>query len=656
LVLDFNYFQWDVFSIYAIEEIKGVGSKIIDKILECYSSYENFEESIRAYEIDKLMSIPGLSRQKALEIARFVLNKHQDEFLKTTQAETIYQDIINRILTFTNTEYARNRVLLLTPTTDYDEISKRNEIIMKTLNNTKNLDYDYIRKLYQNITPLNTNCKAKFNDTYAILCEDYEDYMELLERGLNKYCNIYPLENNTDLNEYEYIIYIYNDFNTDPGETSNIITVSNKSPDYEIQPAVELEFYRQNRPILENVFNLRKYLNLDTCIDKVLETLDEITVEKHEDLEVTGIIEDIKDKTDKQIEQQIKQIDLSGEEVLQLLNNENLPPKIMTIFNKQLDIAKDEIKKQTGIYIDPFIIKYPLEIDYDEIKRVQENNRANHHIKQYEKELNACVKLEKFKEKIIEETTELIHYDYQFSLAHFSKYYNLTIPNITKEYVLEGALHLTLKQQEHEENLETQPINYNLDDDNNIILLTGANSGGKTTLLETLAQHTIMTHMGLGVCSKTARIAQTSEVYYFTKKHSLNAGAFETFLTSFIPVVVGRERKLILIDELESITELEAAIKIIIGFIEHIQDKQSYAIIVTHMASEILKHTNDVKIRTDGIEAKGLDKDYNLIVDRSPRINYLANSTPELILTRVYEKSEEPIKSVYKDILDKFKD
>ena len=199
-----------------------------------------------------------------------------------------------------------------------------------------------------------------------------------------------------------------------------------------------------------------------------------------------------------------------------------------------------------------------------------------------------------------------------------------------------------------------QKINYTLDTENNIILLTGANSGGKTTLLETLGQHCIMSHMGLGVCSKEATIPKTEEVYYFTKKHSLNAGAFETFLTSFIPVTIGKEKKLVLIDELESITELEAAIKIIIGFIEHIQNDKSYAIIVTHMAPEILKRTDNVKIRTDGIEAKGLDENYNLIVDRTPKINYLANSTPELILKKIYEKSEEPLKSVYKDILDKF--
>ena len=326
----------------------------------------------------------------------------------------------------------------------------------------------------------------------------------------------------------------------------------------------------------------------------------------------------------------------------------------MNIFDNVLDEAREELSNKTGLLFDPFIVKYPVEIDENELKRVQENISANVHLKKYEQELNACSLLEKYGEQIQKETKEIIEYDYQLTLASFTKFYDLNIPTIGDTYQLKGSLHLTLKQEEKINKTVMQKIDYNLDQDNNIILLTGANSGGKTTLLETLGQHCIMTHMGLGVCSQEATIPQTDEVYYFTKKHSLNAGAFETFITSFIPVTIGKEKKLVLIDELESITELEAAIKIIIGFIEHIQNDKSYAIIVTHMAPEILKRTDNIKIRTDGIEAKGLDENYNLIVDRTPKINYLANSTPELILRKIYEKSEEPLKSVYKDILDKF--
>ena len=39
--------------------------------------------------------------------------------------------------------------------------------------------------------------------------------------------------------------------------------------------------------------------------------------------------------------------------------------------------------------------------------------------------------------------------------------------------------------------------------------------------------------------------------------------------------------------------------------------------------------------RIDGIEARGLDEDYNLIVDHSPVLGKLANSTPELIIEKL---------------------
>ena len=641
-------------TIYEIEEIKGVGEKLVKKIIQKYGSYEKFEESLENYEIEKLMSIPNLSQKLALEIIRKVLGNKNSDFLKTEQSQKIYDDIINKILTFANTDYARTRVLLLNPTTDYAEIEKTQNMISETIEKTEELDYNHIRNLYEKIVPLTNNIRPKFNDEYAIVCEDYEDYLTLIKKGFDKYCNVFAIEDHMNLEEFEFIIYLYNEYNIDPGEANNIVAISNQSPDYEIQPNIILEYYKQNRTTLENVYQLREYLGLGSNISEALEALDSIQIEKQNQIAINEIIDEIKDKINETLKTEIKKVALEGDEILLLLNDEDLPPKLMTIFNDVLDEAREELSNKTGLLFDPFIIKYPIEIDENEVKRVQENIRANTHLKQYEQELNACSILEKYEEEIKKETKQLIEYDYQFTLASFTKFYDLTIPKKGEQYNLQESLHLNLKEEEKLTKQPMQKINYSLDQENNIILLTGANSGGKTTLLETIGQHTIMTHMGLGVCSKEATIPEINEVHYFTKKHSLNAGAFETFLTSFIPVTIGNEKKLVLIDELESITELEAAIKIIIGFIEHIQDDESYAIIVTHMAPEILKRTDNVKIRTDGIEAKGLDENYNLIVDRTPKINYLANSTPELILQKIYEKSEEPIKSVYKDILEKF--
>ncbi len=625
-----------------------------NKIIQSYNTYDNLIKSVNNYDIDKIMNIQGLSQQKALEIIKYIQEDDEKEYLKTSQAKIIYEDIIKKLLFFTNTTYAHNRILLLTPSNNYDKIQDTQKLIRKTTEDIKSLDLAYIRSLYSDIKPLKKDITPHFNDAYAIICEDYNDYIQLLGKNFDKYTNVHPIEDQVNLEQYEFIIYLYNQCEIELGDTNNIIMISNTREDYEIQPSIIIEYYKQNKKILESTMKVRQYLQQETNIPETLDALEILENNNQTIQDIEEITESIKDEANKILKQKIKQIDLNGDEVLQLLDNQNMPPKITEIFEETLTIAKDEIQEKTGLNYDPFIIKYPLEIDYQELKRIKENEIANKHLKEFEQELDACSILIKYKKQIEQEIQDTIHYDYPLTLATFTEYYQLTLPEIGKEFKLKNALHLTLKQEEIETNKSMQKINYQLDNENNIVLLTGANSGGKTTLLETLAQHTIMAHMGLGTTSEQSTIPEIKEVYYFTKKHSLNAGAFETFLKTFIPVTIGETKKLILIDELESITELEAAIKIIIGFIEHITNKNTYAVIVTHMAPEILKHINTINIRTDGIEAKGLDEKYNLIVDRSPKINYLAKSTPELILKKIYNQTDEPLKDIYKDILNKF--
>jgi hypothetical protein len=59
-------------------------------------------------------------------------------------------------------------------------------------------------------------------------------------------------------------------------------------------------------------------------------------------------------------------------------------------------------------------------------------------------------------------------------------------------------------------------------------------------------------------------------------------------------------------------------------------------------------------IRVDGIEAKGLDENLELIVDRSPHFNFIAKSTPELILRRLAAKGPENQRVFFSKILKKF--
>jgi len=54
------------------------------------------------------------------------------------------------------------------------------------------------------------------------------------------------------------------------------------------------------------------------------------------------------------------------------------------------------------------------------------------------------------------------------------------------------------------------------------------------------------------------------------------------------------------------------------------------------------------------VEARGLDEQFNLVVDRSPRMNYRARSTPEFILRRLQSKATGEERKVYDVNLKRF--
>ncbi|HUR69064.1 MAG TPA: endonuclease MutS2, partial [Candidatus Thermoplasmatota archaeon] len=259
--------------------------------------------------------------------------------------------------------------------------------------------------------------------------------------------------------------------------------------------------------------------------------------------------------------------------------------------------------------------------------------------------VDAARKLGGLRERAEAEIGALLEFDYAFALGAFALDYALEPAAFGQELRVEGAIHLNLAR------VGGVPITYVLDPENQVALLTGANSGGKTTLLETLGQIAILAHLGLPVNAKEAVVPPVEGIYFFTQKRSLDAGAFESFLKGFLPIVTSKSAKLVLADELEAMTELEAASKIVGTFIELLKDTGSYGVCVTHMAEQVSQYTT---VRIDGIEARGLDDNMNLVVDRSPRMNYRARSTPEFILRRLQAKASPEERHVYDLILKRF--
>jgi dsDNA-specific endonuclease/ATPase MutS2 len=206
------------------------------------------------------------------------------------------------------------------------------------------------------------------------------------------------------------------------------------------------------------------------------------------------------------------------------------------------------------------------------------------------------------------------------------------------------------------------PVTYGLGqaairaDQQSLALLTGANSGGKTTLLECLAYASILAHMGLPVPATQARIGKVDALHILAKAGGTqSAGALEQTLVELATVVSDPTPKLILADELEAITEPGAGARIIAGMLLAAESQpDTTMMLVTHLAPAILEASGRDDLRVDGIEASGLGDDLELLVDRTPKRNHLARSTPELIVKRLVEKSEGHAKALFADILGMF--
>jgi len=140
--------------------------------------------------------------------------------------------------------------------------------------------------------------------------------------------------------------------------------------------------------------------------------------------------------------------------------------------------------------------------------------------------------------------------------------------------------------------------------------------------------------MGLPVPAERVRLQRFDDLHYHAKTQgTLDAGAFESTVREFADLAQGGEGSLVLVDELESITEPGASAKIIAGILEALSANGATAVFVSHLAGEI-REMADYDVTVDGIEAVGL-VDGALEVNRSPVKDHLARSTPELIVEKL---------------------
>ncbi|MFB6297838.1 MAG: DNA mismatch repair protein [Salinirussus sp.] len=229
------------------------------------------------------------------------------------------------------------------------------------------------------------------------------------------------------------------------------------------------------------------------------------------------------------------------------------------------------------------------------------------------------------------------------SLARFAIEYDLIRPELVEAQALGVLSARNLFLAADDEPL--QPVSYGVGEhglsspgptdppQDRVAVLTGANSGGKTTLLETLCQIQLLAEMGLPVPAERAAVGPVDAIVFHRRHASFNAGVLESTLRSVVPPLGETGRTLMLVDEFEAITEPGSAADLLHGLVTLTVDSDALGVFVTHLAEDLEPLPGTARV--DGIFAEGLTPDLDLDVDYQPRFGTVGRSTPEFIVSRL---------------------
>ena len=660
-----------------LSTLPGVGERLAKKMTDHFGSEEAVLSSLKSGDIGQIAEIDGVSPKRALALARSVAGD-DGQFLATKEAVKLHQQLINQISGFIASPATKDRLQLLTP---IKEPTMRREAIQQAMTFLTG-EKDLAERLDEELRKI-TLLKAN-TDRYDRVVVTPEPIDEL-----KKHCRLLtpaPSETWKDYTVFDKVTWLGKG---GPSDLPEGWIVLGAKPSLElILPEMTLDWFKKNRQPLEALSQIITMLESQhsntgffsslraSCdgLDQLPELLS--TLFEEGDTERAELVQDqlwtyckgLENEVNTEVEKAMNdaKLALSGAELLDALaDGSGFQRRLKEATGHVIDNAMQqavnrltEFMEGSGVRCPPVIFTsdWPAKIDRQVIEKVDENlvkrisaQRSNHIY-------NMAKKLGPLKAKCQVAIRSLIINDQWFTIARWADHYSCNMPKLVDHGIwVKSGRHLLL-------GIEPDPVTYGIGkaaqagDRQPLALLTGANSGGKTTLLELLAHTCILGHMGLPVPADNARVGRVDAIHILAKAGGTqSAGALEQTLVELATVVSDPTPKLILADELEAITEPGAGARIIAGMLLAARaQKKTSMMLVTHLAPAIIEASGVDDFRVDGIEARGLDADLELIVDRTPIRNHLARSTPELIVKRLVERSEGHAKSLFDDILRMF--
>jgi len=661
-------------------DLPGVGSRIRERLLEQYGDEEKALQAVLDTDVAGLCR--ALSERQALLLVQHARGLKYavtpEQFLATDEAARIQQTLISRLAGYAHTEYARLKIGTLFASSSAELMAENRKTAIAAKQAAEKMQGQGLEELLKKIRPLREKAAARVRER-AVAATSTEAFQRLKARGLDKLIDLHLAESPAELMDlaksYSHVCLVGEEMDG-PAE----IELAESLEEWYLVPEAVLGFYKENLECLLAAAQAAGKLQ-DAgvagfagweSLQKLLTRLNEGGDQEGERLDrlaarLGGCVSEAASWANEELKRKIEKssLTLGGTDLLLVMSRgegvrELLELQMKDVFAEVLREAKAratselELAGAEAVWLDEIFstqVCYPLELDRQALRSFEQEIRSRREGRGLKARRENARALQDKKDAAVALIHALTEFDYAYALGRFALVENLTFPEIVEGPCLsfEEGLHLFLDR--------PNPVSYSLgakDHAEKVALLSGVNSGGKTSLLDLVAQIVILAHMGLPVPARACQLSLFEEFYYFSKSRgTLSAGAFETAMKKFA-VVENEKRKLVLADELEAITEPGASARIIACMLDELNRRGCVAVFVSHLAEDVRRFA-ETPVRVDGIEAEGLDENNNLRVNRSPRYNYLAKSTPELILDRLVRSAKGPEREFYARLLEKFK-
>lgn len=385
---------------------------------------------------------------------------------------------------------------------------------------------------------------------------------------------------------------------------------------------------------LKCVRKIKEWKNSCGNVDyKVLEKFDAISVNNYLEKKIESVIiseNEIGDDASyelfnirKKIKNINQRIQNRLEKMIKLPNYKKyLTDSVITVRSGRfvIPVKKEQKSKVEGFVHDVSSSGSTLFIEPEGV--VNDNNTINElrvlEKKEIEKILfNLTREVEKFSENIISNYKKVIEIDEIFAKASLAIKMDAIKPNLNENGVinLKKARHpLILKE-------KVKPIDVNLGIDFDTLVITGANTGGKTASIKTIGLMCAMAASGMMIPAK-----ETSEVSVFDEifteigdKQSILG--FESTFSSHMKNIVNivektTDKTLVLIDEIGSGTDPEEGASLAIAIIDSLRKKKAKLAVTTHY-SELKEYAfskEGVQCASCEFDAEKLKPTYKILI------------------------------------------